>query len=165
VADTTPVGTLRKTSAAAATLTVLISVFAAVASAAQSPTGYRARQNAMCRSNTVKLHALKAEMTRAQQANDTRAIVFDLGELLGIGLREDATIEAAPVPAQLRTELAPAQRLLKAADAIVRRALHDLDAGDGTGAVAELNKLGPLEPPINRYLDAAGLRDCGSNQT
>jgi hypothetical protein len=146
-------------------LTVLMSVFAAVASAAQSPAGYRARLNAMCRSNTVKLHAIKAEMTRAQQANDSRTIVFDFGELLGVGLREDATIEAAPVPSQLRTEMAPAQRLLKAADAIVRRALHDLAAGDGTGALAELKKLSPMEPPINRYLDAAGLRDCGSNQT
>jgi hypothetical protein len=148
-----------------AKLTVLTSVFAAVASAAQSPAGYRAGLNAMCRSNTVKLHTLGAEMARAQQANDSRTIAFDFGKLLGIALREDATIEATPVPAQLRTEMAPAQRLLKAADAIGRKALQDLAAGDGTGAVAELKKLDPLQRPINRNLDAAGLRDCGSNQT
>jgi hypothetical protein len=140
-------------------------VFVAGASAAQSPAGYRAGLNAMCRTNTVKLHMLRAEMTRAQQANDTRTVAVDFTALLGIGLREDATIEATPVPAQLRTEMAPAQRLLKAADAVVRKALQDLAAGDGAGAVAELKKLGPLTRPVNRYLDAAGLRDCGSNQS
>ena len=119
----------------------------------------------MCRSNTVKLHTLKADMTRAQQANDTRTVAFDLGALLGVGLREDAAIEAAPVPAQLRTEMAPAKRLLRAADAIVRKALQALAAGDGTGTVAELERLGSLDRPVNRYLDAAGLRDCGSNQS
>lgn len=145
--------------------TVLLSVFVAGASAAPSPAGYRAGLNAMCRSNTVKLHTLKADMTRAQQANDTRTVAFDLGALLGVGLREDAAIEAAPVPAQLRTEMAPAKRLLRAADAIVRKALQALAAGDGTGTVAELERLGSLDRPVNRYLDAAGLRDCGSNQT
>jgi hypothetical protein len=143
---------------------VAMSAFVAAASAAPSPASYRAGLNAMCRSNTVTLDKLKADSKRAQQAKDWHAYGVALGRMLVIALREDAAIEAAPIPTQLRPQMVPALGLLKKADAIVYQALRRLAAGDSSGGIAELKNLGPLSGPVNRYLDAAGLRDCGSNQ-
>src|SRR6266446_5649714 len=135
------------------------------AATAPSPAQYRSRLNAMCRSNTVKLRQLEAELKRAQQANDAKAYGFAFGRLLAIGLREDAAIEAAPIPASLRAQMVPAVRQLHAADALVRKALARFAAGDAAGAMAALGKIDSVAGSVDRHLDAAGLRDCGSNQS
>ena len=149
---------------AVAAVAVLASASVAVASPAQQPASYRAQLNAMCRTATVELHTLKAEMIRAQQAHDARTAAVDLGELIGLGLREDAIIERTPVPAPLKADMAPAIRLLEAADVVVRKALADFTSGNSAGGVAMLKRAGQVSAPVNHYLDAAGLRDCGSNQ-
>ena len=90
------------------------------ATAAPSPARYRAEMNAMCRRTTVKLHTIEAELTTARNAGDARAYVLALGEYLGLGLREDATIEKTPVPASLRPVMAPVLSVLKRIDGHVR---------------------------------------------
>jgi hypothetical protein len=158
------VGTLLRVGGALAALTVVTSASVAVASVAQSPASYRAQLNAMCRSATVEVHKLKAEMTRAQQAHDSTTVALDLGKLIGVGLREDAIIEQTPVPASLKANMTPAIRILEAADVVVHKALAEFTSGNPTGGLAMLKRAAKVGAPVNRYLDAAGLRDCGSNQ-
>jgi hypothetical protein len=110
------------------------------------------------------MSTLSATMKRAQQAKDWHTYGFAFGRLLSAGLREDATIEATPIPTRLRPQMVPAIRLLEQADALIRQAVRLFAAGNLSGGVAELKKLDPYSAPANRYLDAAGLRDCGSNQ-
>jgi hypothetical protein len=142
----------------------MLAACASAASATPSPAAYRSGLNAMCRSASVKMTSLTAEMKRAQQAKDWHAYGFAFGQLLSVGLREDLTIEATPIPTRLRPQMLPAIRLLTKADALIRQAVRMFAAGNLAGGVAELKKLAPYSAPVNRYLDAAGLRDCGSNQ-
>lgn len=145
-------------------LWIAVSACATAASAAPTPAAYRSGLNAMCRSTTLTMRTLSAEMKRAQQAKDWHVYGLAFGQLLGAGLREDATIEATPIPTRLRPQMVPAIRLIEKADVIVRRAVRIFAAGNLSGGLAELKKLAPYSAPVNRYLDAAGLRDCGSNQ-
>jgi hypothetical protein len=156
---------LRAAGVVCVAVAVALSVFVATAIATPTPAAYRTGLNAMCRKSTVAIAKLAVELRRAQQAKDWHRFGFVSGEMLGVGLREDATIEATPIPAQLRPQMVPAIRLLKKADAMIRQAIRMFVAGDGAGGVAELKKIQPLSAPVNRYLDAAGLRDCGSNQS
>jgi hypothetical protein len=156
---------LRAAGAVSVVAAVALSVFVGTAVAASSPAAYRTSLNTMCRKSTVTIAKLTVELKRAQQAKDWHTFGFVFGQMLGVGLREDATIEAAPIPAQLRSQMVPAIRLLKKADATIRVAIRMFVAGDATGGLAELKKVDPLSGPVNRYLDAAGLRDCGSNQS
>jgi hypothetical protein len=146
-------------------LALALSTCATAASAAPSPAAYRSGLNAMCRSTTATMSQLLAKMKRAQQAKDWHAYGFALGQLLRAGLREDETIEATPIPTRLRPQMVPAIRLLEHADAMIRQAVRLFEAGNLSGGVAELKKLDSYTGPVNRYLDAAGLRDCGSNQS
>jgi hypothetical protein len=156
---------LRAAGVVCVAVAVALSVFVATAIATPTPTAYRTGLNAMCRKSTVAIAKLTVELKRAEQAKDWHTFGFVSGQMLGVALREDATIEATPIPAQLRPQMVPAIRLLKKADAMIRQAIRMFVAGDGAGGVAELKKIQPLSAPVNRYLDAAGLRDCGSNQS
>jgi hypothetical protein len=155
---------LRAAGAVGVALAFATCVFAATAVAAPTPASYRTGLNTMCRKSTVAIAKLTVELKRAAQAKDWHTFGFVTGQMLAIGLREDATIEATPIPAQLRPQMVPAIRILKKADATVREAVRMFVAGNAAGGLAELKKVQPLSGPINRYLDAAGLRDCGSNQ-
>jgi hypothetical protein len=137
---------------------------AALAAAAPTPTAYRAELNAICRANTVKLHQLVGRMAASRKAGDERAFAFALGEYFGLGLREDATIERAPVPMALRSQMAPVVSVLRQADGHVRAVLAAIANGDRTNVQSELKAVVSLSGTINQGLDAAGLRDCGSNQ-
>ena len=132
---------------------------------AATPAVYQASLNAMCRANTVKLHALEAELASARKTGDGRAYTLALGEYFGLGLREDATIETTAVPAAIRPRMAPTIALLRRADADVRAVLADLATGNQTAVLTKARELAALTRPLDNDLDAAGLRDCGSNQT
>ena len=84
-----------------------------------------------------------------------------MGAYLGLGLREDSTIEATVVPASLRSVMAHALSVLRRIDAHVRAAIASMVAGNGAAALANVAVIGR---PLNGYLDKAGLCDCGSNQ-
>lgn len=151
---------------AAASIAALVTASASLAAVSTaSPSAYRAKLNGMCRANTVKLKTLDATMKRAVQAKDGQAWGLAFGLSLRVILSEDAAIEGEPIPVQLRPQMVPTVGLLKQADGIIHHAVQRLRAGDLNGGVTVMRKLGPLDTPANKHLDAAGLRDCGSNQT
>jgi hypothetical protein len=118
----------------------------------------------MCRRTTVQLHAIEAQLGRARTAGDAFAYGVALGKYFKLGLHQDAVIETTPAPAALRTATAPAVRLLRQADRHVHAAFTAASQGNGTLLQSEVLKLQALAPGIDQALDAAGLRDCGSNQ-
>jgi hypothetical protein len=141
----------------------MLALTAAPAPAA-TPAAYRTQLNALCRSYTPKLKRLETKLAAALKANEPRAYGVYLGQALVLAIDEDVRIERTPVPAALRTRMAPIVRQLKLADGAARRALADAVRGDSQGMVAELRTIANLSPSLNTRLDRAGLRDCGSNQ-
>jgi hypothetical protein len=139
-------------------------VLAAGAAAATSPDAYRAQVNALCRSYTPAIKKANADASKAQKAKDAHALGVAIGQILSLGLAEDGKIESTPVPAAMRATMTPILGQLKTIDVHARLALSKAAAGDGNGMLAELNKIGQLSTTLNRRYDAAGLRDCGSNQ-
>lgn len=144
---------------------VLALVAAAAATAALTPTRYRATLNGMCRGYTPKMKAQERAMTAAQNANNGQAYGVALGKLLVYTLREDGTIESTPVPAELRARMSPIVTTLKKADAHIRAAIRAAVNNDSKGLAAQLKAAGTVAGGMNAKLDAAGLRDCGSRQT
>jgi hypothetical protein len=134
------------------------------ATAAASPARYRSTLNAMCRKNTVQLHTVEAQLASARTAGDARAYTLALGKYFNLGLREDAAIETTPVPTALRARVAPAIKLLRQADRYVHGALTAAGQGDAALLETDVLKLQALSVRLDHDLDAAGLRDCGSNQ-
>jgi len=138
---------------------------ATAATAALTPTQYRAKVNAMCRSYTPKMKAQERAMTAAQKANKPQDYGVALGKLLVYTLQEDAKLESTPVPTTLHAQLTPIITTLKKADAHIRAAIRAAANGDTNGLATQLKAAGTVASGLNAKLDAAGLRDCGSRQT
>jgi ribosomal protein L17 len=138
---------------------------AAAATAALTPTQYRAKLNAVCRGFTPKMKTQERAMTAAQKANNPQAYGQALGKLLLYTLQEDSKIESTAVPAAMRTQMTPIITTLKKADAHIRAAIQDAINNDPQGLAAQLKAAGAVASGLNTKLDAAGLRDCGSRQT
>lgn len=149
----------------AAIVTVALGVVAPSAASAQTPAGYRAQLNGLCRGYTPKFKADQRAMQNATKAKDWKAFGYALGHYLALALAQDRQIENTPVPSAMRTQMTPIQRLLKMADGHARLALRKGAMGDARGMVAELDKISKLAQPLNGLFDRAGLRDCGSNQS
>ena len=145
-------------------LATLVGLLAAGAATAATPAQYRSHLNRICRGYTPKLKQLKTTMVKAQQAKDPKSYGTALGQFLFLGLDEDAQIEKVAVPAALRTRMAPIIDRLKTIDGRVRAAIIYARAGDGTNMSTQLHAVDKLAVGLNAKLDAAGLRDCGSNQ-
>jgi len=145
-------------------LTAAVAVVAPSAASAQTPASYRAQLNRLCRGYTPKFRADGRAMQKAAKAKDWKAYGYALGHFFALALAQDAQIERTPVPATMRTEMTPILRLLRIADSHARLALRKAALGDTRGMVAEVDKVFKLARPLNRRLDRAGLRDCGSNQ-
>jgi len=133
-------------------------------STAAGATTYQSRVNALCRSYTPRLDAAAAKLKTARAAGDVHTSAYYLGVILGLALSEGQKIEATPVPASLKPRMARPLRLLHTADTTLHTALARAVAGDATGFQAAAVTLDRLGPGLNAALDAAGLRDCGSNQ-
>jgi hypothetical protein len=146
-------------------LTTLVALLAASAATAATPAQYRAKVNGICRGYTPRLKALEATMTKAQKAKDSTALGVALGKFLVYGLAQDLQVAAVAVPVSLRAHVTPALTLMKTVDVHVRAAIRDAGAGDGAGIAAQLTTISKLAKPLNAKLDAARLRDCGSNQS
>jgi hypothetical protein len=143
----------------------VVALAAAAAADAATPAQYRAHVNAVCRSYTPRLKVQETAMTQAQKNQQSVAYLVALGKLLGLTLAQDREIEATPVPAALKATMTPILTRLKQADVLIRQIVVASSQGDSATMIAELRKLISLGKPMNRLLDAAGLRDCGSNQT
>jgi hypothetical protein len=140
-------------------------VSAAQTAAAATPAGYRAQLNGICRSYTPKLKADQQTMQAALKANHAKVFGAALADLMRRTLEQDAKIRRVPVPAALRTQMRPILQLFRTADIHVRLAAEYGSKGNVRGVLAELQKVAKITPTLNRRLDRAGLRDCGSNQT
>jgi hypothetical protein len=145
--------------ACVAALTVLASATAA------TPAAYRARVNAICAPYTPQVKALARQLDAANKAQDGQAYGIALGKLIVLQLAEDRKIEAVPVPASLHVTMTRILTRLKQIDSHLRKSLTDAMAGDNAGLVAELKTVSQLTKPLNGWLDAAGLRECGSKQS
>jgi len=146
-------------------LAAAIGVATPSASSAQTPSAYRGKLNAVCRSYTPRFRADWKKMAKAAKAKDYQAYGYTLGHALLLMLKEDAAIERTPVPAPMRTQMAPILRLLMMADRHAVLALTKARGGDNKGFIAEVDALTKMTGPLNKLLDGAGLRDCGSNQS
>lgn len=131
---------------------------------AESPAGYRAQLNRHCRTFTPKFKRIEKDLAKAAKARDLKAVAYALGQGLALNLAQDAYIERVPVPVGMRTQMVPIQRLLRTLDRHARLALHNATKRDGRGFMAEVNEVDRIVPTLNKRLDRAGLRDCGSNQ-
>ena len=134
-------------------------------SVAAGSTTYQSRVNALCRSYTPRLAAAEAQMKKARAAGDLHTSAYYLGVVMGLTLNEGRKVEATPVPASLELRMARPLRLLHTADSTLRAALERAVAGDVAGFQAAAVTLGKVGPQLNAAFDAAGLRDCGSNQS
>jgi hypothetical protein len=141
-----------------------VALLAASAATAATPAQYRAHVNGICRSYTPTGKMLEGEMTRAQKANDYVAWGVALGKLLVLNLAQDSRIEAVPVPAALKPRMTPILTRMKTIDGHTNAAIAAARAGNSQALLRELTAIGSLAKPLNGQLDAAGLKDCGSNQ-
>jgi len=149
---------------AAAVLVVSLAMVLCATAAAATPTAYRAQVNAICRAYTPAFHRLQAQMNTATKTKDGRAYGLALGQALALALQQDRRVEAVPVPAALKPQVTPILTLMRKIDTEVRLALDRAIAGDTNGMVTRLKAVSRQTKPLNAMLDAAGLRDCGSNQ-
>jgi hypothetical protein len=145
-------------------LTALVALLAAPAATAATPAQYRATLNGICRTYTPTFKKLEAAMAKAQKANDGKAYGVALGKFLVLGLVEDTRVERVAVPAALSAQMAPILTRFKKIDVHLRAALAKAEAGDPKGMSAQLSAASAIGAGLNAKLDAAGLRDCGSNQ-
>lgn len=150
----------------AALLAACIAALTVLASAtAATPAAYRAHVNAICAGYTPTVKQLSRQLAAAEKAKDGQAYGLALGKLMVLQLAEDRKVTAVPVPAALRATMTPILARLKQLDTHLRLALNAAMAGDNAGLLAELTTVTKVGKPLNGWLDAAGLRECGSKQT
>ncbi len=138
---------------------------AGIASIAGGPAAtYRAHLNAVCRGYSPKFKATQAAISAAQ-AGQNRGVYFaSYGKFFALILAENASIESAVAPPAMKSVMAQPVALLKAIDPTLRSGLNAARLKASTGLVDAVTRANAASVAINRALDAAGLRDCGSNQ-
>jgi len=141
-----------------------LGVVAPSAAPAQSPSAYRAQLNRHCRTFTPKFKRIEANLKKAVSTKDPKLLAAALGLGLALNLKQDAYIEKVPVPAAMRSQMVPTLRLLKTVDRHARLALLYANKKDLQRFMTEIKEIDRLVPLLNKRLDRAGLRDCGSNQ-
>jgi len=142
-----------------AALTVLATATAA------TPAAYRAQVNAICVPYTPKVKTLARQLEAAGKAKDGAAYGIALGKLIVLQIGEDRKVEAVPVPAAMQVQMTPILNRMKQLDVHLRKIVIDAMAGDNAGMVSELKLVSKLSKPMNGWLDAAGLRECGTKQS
>ena len=145
--------------ACVAALTVLASATAA------TPAAYRAQVNSICAPYTPQVKTLARQLDAANKAQDAQAYGIALGKLIVLQLAEYRKVEAVPVPASLHVQMTRILTRMKQLDGHLRKSLTDAMAGDNAGLLSELKIVSQLSKPLNGWLDAAGLRECGSKQS
>jgi hypothetical protein len=150
---------------AALLLVAVLALAAQAAAAAPTPASYRAQLNRLCRSYTPKLKRDEKDMREALKVHDAADFGLALAHMMRLTLAQDAAIVRTPVPVAMRAQMKPILGLFRAADVHVRRAAKFGTSGNVQGVLRELQATAKITPELNRRLDRAGLRDCGSNQT
>jgi hypothetical protein len=153
---------------ARAVVVAVVTALVAAAAATAAPANfvqYRAQVNGLCRSYTPTFKKLQADMANAKRAGDVHRYAYDFGKILGLTLAQGLRIEKTPVPADGRSRMAPTLRLLRTADAQLRRAIQAATAGDANAFKTQLTRLAKVAAPLNHSFDSVGLQDCGSRQS
>jgi hypothetical protein len=125
---------------------------------------YQAQVNALCRANTPRFKQLETDMAHAKLSGDLHRAAYDFGAALALTLKQGAQIEKMPLPANAGTRMNIALRALHAVDLQLHRVIAAAVANDSATLRPALARLSTLSAPLNSEFDAAGLRDCGSNQ-
>ncbi|HEX6789041.1 MAG TPA: hypothetical protein VF091_07350 [Gaiellaceae bacterium] len=146
-------------------LAAVLIALACVASAAASVATYRAHVNGICRGYTPQLKQIEADAKAAERTKNVAKVYYELGAGIGLGLREDAAVEAVPVPTGLASQMTPILRQLRTIDGHGRRLLTLARAGNLQGVLTESATITTLGRPLDGMLDRAGLADCGSKQS
>jgi hypothetical protein len=141
-----------------------LGVAAPSAAVAQTPSAYRTKLNAHCRTFTPKFKQVEANLRRAVSTKDPKLLASALGQGLALNLKQDAYIEKVPAPAAMRAQMVPTLRLLRTVDKHARLALFDANTRNIQGFMTEVKAIDRALPVVNKRLDRAGLRDCGSSQ-
>lgn len=149
---------------AAACGAALLGISAASAAASVSPAKFRAELNALCRTYSPKFKAAETSITKAQSAEDPLAYYAGFGRFFSLVLTEDSSIEIAVPPVPLKAQMARSVAALKAVDPVLHAGVHSAGTYDAKGVASTVKKMNAAAGSINGSLDAAGLRDCGSNQ-
>ena len=144
-----------------ALLASVAALLAGIGATAATPAQYRVKLNGICRGYTLKL---KRHENTMKQTTDTKTYDAALQRFFVVWLAEDAQLETIPVPSSMRARMMPILRLLKKIDVHLRAAAATARANAETESRDEWKTITKLVASINRQLDAAGLRDCGSNQ-
>lgn len=144
-----------------ALLASVAALLAGTGATAATPAQYLVKLNGICRGYTLKLKRLENTM---KQTTDTKTYDAALQRFFVVWLAEDAQLETIPVPSSMRARMMPILRLLKKIDVHLRAAAATARANAETESRDEWKTITKLVASINRQLDAAGLRDCGSNQ-
>ncbi len=131
---------------------------------AASPPQFRAHLNALCRGYSPDFKSEETRITDAARAKHVQIYYSDVGRFFSLLLGEDRDIENATVPVALRGLMARVSHLLRTADVSLREGIAATAGHEGAGIDSTLAKISSLGKPVNAALDAAGLRDCGSNQ-
>ena len=121
--------------------------------------------NGICRGYTGSFKGLEQWMNNAQATHSAHAYGLALGELVALSLKQDKQLQAVPVPPALAARMRPILALMRQIDTHLRRSIADAKHEDGYGMASELKTVSQISAPLNNMLDAAGLPDCGSNQT
>ena len=143
---------------------LVLALLAAAVARAATPAQYRVKLNGICRGYTPTFKKLETALQQAQTKKDGYGYGVALGKLIGLGLRQDRQLEAVPVPPAFAARMRPILTRFRKIDVHLTRAVLDAAHGDGKGMLAEIKTVGAIGSPLNRMLDSAGLRDCGSNQ-
>jgi hypothetical protein len=136
----------------------------AAATAAATPTAYRAQLNGICRTYTPWFKKEMTTANSAQAAHDMASLAIALGHFERLWLGENARIEATPVPAALSAQMTPIIATLKQVDAHIKKQAARALAGDTASSAKEMNAAFSLASALTARYDAVALRDCGSNQ-
>jgi hypothetical protein len=136
-----------------------------IASIAGGPAAkYRAHLNAVCRGYSPKFRATEDAIAAAQSEQNRGVYFSSYGRFFSLIIAENASIESTVTPPAMKTLMAQPVALLKAIDPALRSGLSAAQQKASTGLVDAVTKANAASAAINRALDAAGLRDCGSNQ-
>ena len=108
------------------------------------------------------MRPMQNRLQLAVATQDAKTIGYALGYLMTLTLKQDAAVRAEPIPSALRAKMVPTIGLLARGDAMIRQILADGKANKVRAMLLGLQRLQSLTVTINRHLDAAGLRACGS---
>ncbi len=136
-----------------------------VASGTPGVPAYKAHLASICRANTPSLKLYTRRIVEAQQKNDVDATLLNYRLALELGLKQDTSIYAVPIPAAAKPRMAPILKKLHATDPLIRSAITADKKRNALTLQALIKRINVLGVAANRLFDGYGIPDCGSKQS